>query len=73
MTAVVPDWWGTVEFALRTVSRHRSPNGPTAELLFSQKPLFVRLHSRSTEYNSMLQSDTFESTIQSFSYTPLKF
>ena len=37
-----------------------------------QKPLFVRLHARSTEYNGMLQGDTFESTIQFFSYTPLK-
>jgi hypothetical protein len=37
-----------------------------------QKPLFVRLHARSTEYNSMQEGDQFESTIQSFSYTPLK-
>jgi beta-glucanase (GH16 family) len=35
-----------------------------------QKPLNVRLHARSTEYNSMAEGSSFESYIEEFSYTP---
>ena len=35
-----------------------------------QKPLYVRLHARSTEYNSMAEGATFESFIQEFSFMP---
>ena len=37
-----------------------------------QKPLYVRLHARSTEYNAMAEGDSFESFIEEFSYTPAK-
>ena len=35
-----------------------------------QKPLYVRLHARSTEYNSMMEGSSFESFIEEFSFTP---
>ena len=35
-----------------------------------QKPLFVRLHARSTEWNSMAEGAAFESYIAEFSFTP---
>jgi hypothetical protein len=35
-----------------------------------QNPLFVRLHARSTDYNSMSGGSKFESSIQEFSWTP---
>jgi beta-glucanase (GH16 family) len=35
-----------------------------------QKPLYVRLHARSTEYNSMAEGMAFESYIENFSFTP---
>ena len=38
-----------------------------------QKPLYVRLHARSTEYNGMAEGATFESFIEEFSFTPMRF
>jgi hypothetical protein len=35
-----------------------------------QKPLFVRLHARSTEYNGMAVGESFESFVQEFSFVP---
>lgn len=35
-----------------------------------QKPLYVRLHARSTEYTKMLEDATFKSFIEEFSFTP---
>jgi hypothetical protein len=35
-----------------------------------QNPLYVRLHARSTEYNSMQEGSTFKSYIEEFSFTP---
>ena len=35
-----------------------------------QKPLFVRLHARSTDWHGMPDGATFESFIQEFSFTP---
>ena len=35
-----------------------------------QKPLFVRLHARSTEWNGMAEGAAFESYIAEFSFTP---
>ena len=37
-----------------------------------QKPLYVRLHARSTEYNGMSEGSAFESHIAELSYVPLQ-
>jgi hypothetical protein len=36
-----------------------------------QRPLYARLHARSTEYNAMAEGAAFESFIEEFSYTPM--
>jgi|EP01047_Picozoa_sp_COSAG01_P032797 beta-glucanase (GH16 family) len=35
-----------------------------------QKPLYARLHARSTEYHSMAEGSSFQSFLESFSFTP---
>ena len=37
-----------------------------------QKPLYVRLHARSTYYNGMAEGTAFKSFIEVFSFTPAK-